>query len=251
MGIEEQALASILASLRVVPAIGFAQPFTSVRTPGTVRALLALALGAWLAAGSPPEVRLNASPGLLASAAATELLIGIALALALHAAFAALLVVGRLMDIQAGFGLAALVDPTTRAQLPLAGTVFLYAAGALFFAGDGPTNLLALLSASMTAMPIGSPVLLNPVALAALLSTCFTIACGIGGSIILALFLTDLAIAFMSRTLPQMNVMLLGFQVKAILLLLLMPVSLSLSASVILRLLNAAFQFAPELVGRA
>ncbi|KUR69910.1 hypothetical protein AQZ52_17570 [Novosphingobium fuchskuhlense] len=251
MGLEEQALASILASLRVVPAIGFAQPFTSVRTPGIVRALLALSIGAWLSVGSPPQVRLTASPGLLASVAAIELIIGIALALCLHAAFAALLTIGRLMDIQAGFGLAALVDPTTRAQLPLAGTVFLYAAGALFFSGDGPANLLALLSTSMTAMPIGSPVSLSPAALAALLSTCFTIACGIGGAIILALFLTDLAIAFMSRTLPQMNVMLLGFQVKAIVMLLLLPVSLSLSASVIVRLLRTAFEMAPDLIGRA
>jgi flagellar biosynthetic protein FliR len=250
MGIEAQALASILASLRIVPTLAFAQPFTSVRTPGIVRALLSLAIGVWLAAANPPQADLTAGPGVLAAAAATELLIGISIALALQAAFAALLTVGRALDIQAGFGLAALVDPTTKAQLPLAGTVFLYAAGALFFAGDGPANLLALLSVSMTAMPIGSPVSLSPAALAALLSTCFTIACGIGGAIMLALFLTDLAISFMSRTLPQMNVMLLGFQVKAIVLLLLMPVSLSLSASVILRLLNAAFEFAPELVGR-
>ncbi len=42
----------------------------------------------------------------------------------------------------------------------------------------------------------------------------FLMAIGLAGIVLLVLFLLDLIVAFLSRTLPQMNVLLLGFQVR-------------------------------------
>ncbi len=55
----------------------------------------------------------------------------------------------------------------------------------------------------------------------------------------LVLFLLDIAIAFMSRTLPQMNMLLIGFQVKPIAMLVTLPIALGLSTGIALRLLRA------------
>ena len=244
------ALATLLISLRVAPMFAFAQPFTLTRVPATVRLMLAIALAAWLVAGNPQATwRAPVWDAGLPALAAGELLIGIALALALQLAFAALLTAGRTIDIQAGFGLAVLVDPTTRAQLPLAGTIFAHAAAAIFFATDGPASLLAIWAASLERAPLGAGVSAEaPAVLIGFMSTVFLMAVGVAGLVLMVLFLLDLAIAFLSRTLPQMNVLLLGFQVKTIAMLATLPLALALSASLLAGLIAHALDTMPLLV---
>ncbi len=247
-----QAIATLLATLRIVPTLAFSPPFTLFRIPALVRVLLAIAISAWIVAGDPAETwKSDFAHRGLAVAFAGELLLGVALALSLQLAFAALLTVGRAIDIQVGFGLAVLVDPTTRSQMPFVGTVLAYAAGALFFAGDGPVNLFAIWSASFQQVPLGSVAGIDPSPLLSVMSVTFLIAMGLGGAVVLALFLTDLAIAFMSRTLPQMNVLLLGFQVKTIVALALLPSAVALGAGLFLNLLRVALDAAPRIVAGA
>lgn len=250
LALTDQAVATLLLTLRLVPALAFSPPFTLLRVPAIVRVLLSVALAAWLVAGHPAQTwQADFRRDGLAAAVISELLLGVGLSLSLQFAFAALLTVGRALDIQAGFGLAALVDPTTKNQMPLAGTVFAYAAAAIFFTGDGPADMLAVWDASVQAVPLGAGALGGDVGrLLGYLSAAFVIACGLGGAVMLALFLTDLAIAFMSRTLPQMNVLLLGFQVKAMVMLALLPTAVGLTGALFVRLLRTALEAAPQLV---
>ena len=246
-----QAVAALLVSLRIAPALAFAPPFTLLRVPAIIRVLLAITLAAWLVAAHPQQSWQSDfwSRGLFVTALA-ELLMGIALALTLQMAFAALLTAGRAIDIQAGFGLAMLIDPTTRAQMPLVGTLFAYAAAAIFFATEGPADLLAIWSASMAQIPLGAATLGGDAvtAIIAYMSAVFVMAFGAAGLVMLVLFVIDLAVAFMSRTLPQMNVLLLGFQVKTLAVLAILPIGIALSAALFLRMLRYALQTAAELV---
>jgi len=238
-----QAVATLLLSLRIVPTLAFAQPFTLIRIPALVRVGLAIALAAWLVAGNPAATWQAPPPaGGLIALAAGELLFGTAMALALQLAFAALLVAGRTIDIQAGYGLAVLVDPSTRAQLPLVGTIFAYAAGAIFFATEGPARLLAIWAASLERAPMGSALTAtDPQVLIGYVSGVFLIALGLAGLLLVVLLVLDLAIAFMSRTLPQMNTLLLGFQVKTLATMIVLPIALALSGSLFVTILSAAF----------
>jgi flagellar biosynthetic protein FliR len=246
-----QAIAALLVSLRIAPALAFAPPFTLLRVPAIIRVLLSISLAAWLVASHPQQSWQSDfwSRGLFLTAMA-ELLLGIALALTLQMAFAALLTAGRAIDIQAGFGLAMLIDPTTRAQMPLVGTLFAYAAAAIFFATEGPADLLAIWAASMAQIPIGAATLGGDAVatIIAYMSAVFVMAFGAAGLVMLALFVIDLAVAFMSRTLPQMNVLLLGFQVKTLAVLAILPIGIALSAALFLRMLRYALQTAAELV---
>ncbi|WP_034158861.1 flagellar biosynthetic protein FliR [Sphingomonas sp. ERG5] len=246
----DKAVAIVLISLRIAPTLAFAAPFTLLRVPATIRVLLSISLAAWLVSAHPAQSwQLDFwSQGLFVTALG-ELFLGIALSLSLQLAFAALLTAGRALDIQAGFGLAVLVDPTTRSHMPLVGTIFAYAAGVIFFATEGPADLLAIWSASLDHVPLGSATIGGDIAvLSGYISGVFVMAFGLGGLIMLALFLSDLAIAFMSRTLPQMNVMLLGFQVKAMVLLATLPLAITLAASLFLRMVRYALETAPRLI---
>ena len=235
-------LATLLLTLRLAPAFAFAPPFTYVRAPATVRVLLSFGLAAWLAIPSQQNfaaITLNA--GSFVTAAFIELFLGVALALSLQIAFAALLTVGRTIDFQVGFGLAVLADPTLRTQMPLIGTLFAYAAAAVFFATGGPADMLAIWRASLEQMPLGTFAgELDLPALAAYIGSAFALSLGIAGGVLLVLFLTDLAIAFLSRTLPQMNVLLFGFQVKSIVLLITLPLVFGFSGALFLRLVRLA-----------
>lgn len=247
----DQAAAILLLSLRIAPTVAFAPPFTLIRVPASVRLVLSIGLALWLVAGHPEQTWQSdfRERGLFITAA-SELFLGIALALALQLAFAALLVAGRSIDIQAGFGFAVIVDPATRAQLPLVGTLFAYAAAALFFATDGPADLLAIWSQSVAQVPLGSAGIGGDVALlGTYLTAVFVMAFGAAGLMMLVLFLIDMAIAFMSRTMPQMNVLMLGFQVKTLAILVALPIALSLAAGLFLRMMRFALESAPLLAG--
>jgi flagellar biosynthetic protein FliR len=247
----DQAIAILLVSLRIAPALAFAPPFTLLKVPATIRMLLGVALAMWLVAGYPDQTWRSASitQGILVNAA-VELFLGLTLMLALSLAFAALLTVGRAIDIQAGFGLAGVIDPTTNAQSPLVGTLFAYAAAAVFFASGGSAELLAIWSQSVAQIPLGAAAVPDNIdLLAGYLSAVFAMAFGIGGLVIVVLFLLDLAIAFMSRTLPQMNVLILGFQVKTLALLVALPIAIGLSTASLLRLVRYALETTARLAG--
>ncbi len=246
-------IAALLVALRIAPAFAYGGPFTLLRVPVAIRVLLALSLSLWLVAARPEAtvavVRSGTSPVLLA---AGELFLGMAFALCLQLAFAAILWAGRAVDIQAGFGLAVLADPATQAEMPLAGTVFAYAAAAIFFTMGGMHDLIALWAASFDALPIGHGLLAGDMrALSVLMGALFSIGIGLFAVVMLVLFLLDLAITFMSRTLPQMNVLLLGFQVKAMAMLVTLPIALALAGGLFLRLLRTALEGAPAILGQA
>ncbi|WHU04986.1 flagellar biosynthetic protein FliR [Sphingomonas sp. NIBR02145] len=246
----DQAVAVLLLSLRIAPMLGFAQPFTLLRIPAMVRMMLGISLAAWLVHGNPEATwRAPFWDAGLPMVAAGELFLGVSLALALQLAFAALLTAGRTIDIQAGFGLAVLVDPTTRSQMPLAGTLFAYAGAAVFFGIGGPQDLLAVWAASVEKVPLGAASLGgDPAPMLEYMGAVFLMAIGLAGIVLLILFLLDLIVAFLSRTLPQMNVLLLGFQVKAIATMAALPFALSFSGALFAQLMRGALEVMPRLI---
>lgn len=241
---------SLLLSLRVAPVFAFAPPFTLVRTPVLFRVLLAVGVAACLVSARPGAAFVdNLTVGRATVLAVRELFLGAVFALSFQLAFGALQTAGRTIDIQAGYGLAMLIDPSTQAQTPLIGALFTYAAGAVFFAIGGHAELLRLLAGSLDAVPLGQarpPASLAP--LAGLCSTVFLLALGVAGGMILCLFLADLGIAAMSRTIPQMNVLVLGFQAKTLATLLILPVVIGGSGGLLLRLLRATLDGIPGLI---
>lgn len=241
---------AVLLSLRVAPVFALAPPFTLIRLPMTFRMLLSLGIAGCIAAANPQAASLaDTSAGALIVTAARELLLGTIFLVAFQLAYAALQVAGRTVDIQAGFGLATLIDPTTRGAMPLIGTLFVYSAGAIFFAMDGHVELFRMLAASLDSVPLGAHQFQEtPAALIAYISLVFLTAFGVAGGAILALWMCDLAIALLSRTVPQMNVLILGFQVKTIVLLLVLPLTFGAAGALLARVSRITLESLPGLI---
>jgi flagellar biosynthesis protein FliR len=240
----------VLLSLRVTPVFLFAPPFTLTRVPKLFTALMGLGLSAILVSAYPDLALVkNASASTLLIGGVRELVLGLVPVVVLQLMFGGLYMTGRTIDIQAGFGLALIIDPTTRGQTPLMGTLFAYLAGATFFAMDGHLDLLRFFAASLEAVPLGGVNEYAPLArITSYIFIVSLIALGVGGAVILALFLTDIVIAMLSRTVPQMNALLLGIQVKAIIVLVVMPVAIGVAGALLTRLVANALNTMPRLL---
>ena len=243
--------ACLLLGLRVAPVFALAPPFSLTRMPVSFRVLFGLGVAACLVAADPAATRIDEiSAGYLVAAGARELLLGLVFVMAFQLMFGMLYIAGRTIDIQAGFGLALLIDPASQNQTPLVGTLFVYAAAAVFFALGGHQDLLRLMEASLRAIPLGTGQL-HADALertAAFLGVMSATAFGVAGGAILSLFLADTAIALLSRTVPQMNVLVLGFQVKTLLLLLVLPVAFGMSGALFARMTTNTLEAIPGLL---
>lgn len=249
--LSRQIIAIIIVSLRFAPALAFAPPFTLIRVPLLIRVLLGISLSMWLVMLNPElTYQRDVFDEGLFSVVLGELIIGITTMLTLQWAFAAILTAGRAIDIQAGYGLALLIDPATRAQMPLNGTVFAYAAAAVFFAIGGPFEMLGIWVGSLETLPLGASYLEpNMPVLLGYISTVFLLAIGLAGIVFMTLFMLDMTVAFLSRTLPQMNVLLIGFQVKTLAVLMTVPLAIGYSSALFLRLVRLALDTAPLLLG--
>jgi flagellar biosynthetic protein FliR len=243
-------IASLALSLRIAPVFALAPPFSLAPVPTLFRVLFGVGLASMLVASHPASVAVSdLSIGALAGLVLQELAIGMIVVMVFQLMFAALYMAGRTIDIQAGFGLATLIDPTTRTQTPLVGTLFAFGAGEVFFAMNGHSELLRIFAASLDAIPLGAgrfPQQLAP--LLGYISVIFISALGAAGGTILCLFLADLSIAALSRTTPQMNVLVLGFQAKTLILLLVLPTTLGLSGALFARMVRITLEALPRLL---
>ncbi|SAK75789.1 flagellar biosynthetic protein [Caballeronia pedi] len=225
-----------------------APPMSQLRVPVRVRVLIALSLAACMADANSSTELLTLSNGDLVLAACVELMFGLALAFALQAMFASLSFAGRVIDVQAGFGLAMVIDPGSRQQAPLFGTIFMLVAGVIFFSSNGLSSLLRLLATLSRLFPPGLLVFnVGPQEIIEYFGTVMGLGLAAASAVILSLFLIDVSIAFLSRTLPQMNALMLGLQVKTVVTLVVASMSLGLIAPVTLRLLDSALRFVSSL----
>src|SRR5687768_8776111 len=113
-------LAVALGAIRFGAALALTPIFGSANLPAPVRVTFVVGVSALLI--SALNIQPASLPVTLSSfivAALSELVLGALLAFGIFTAFAVFLLAGRIMDIQLGFGVAAIIDPTSRAQSPL------------------------------------------------------------------------------------------------------------------------------------
>ncbi|HET7370622.1 MAG TPA: flagellar biosynthetic protein FliR [Gammaproteobacteria bacterium] len=228
-----------LAPLFLLPKIS---PF--FRTPVLVRLILMAATCLLLVAVQPASASVALPQSGLEAVVALvgESLVGLALALALYMAFAVLNFYGHLLDLQIGFGAAGIFDPTTQSAGALLGSALTLTGVVLFFSFGFQRQMIRGLAASVAAVPLGSPITLqNPMWLAELLGRAFVFGLLVVAPVVIGLFLTDVAVAFSSRMMPQVNVYFLGLPLKIGFGVVLLALSLSYMGPAIARLFQQGF----------
>jgi flagellar biosynthetic protein FliR len=165
---------------------------------------------------APQNIPLTPTHFLLALLA--EVTVGFLLGFICNIIFMAVQSAGELMDMQMGLSVAQTFDPTFGAQVTIVGRFVFYAALTTFLIVNGHHFLLSVFHQSFRMLPLGGlPNFATPkltLQLIELGKVFFTIALQLAGPIILLIFLSDFAFGIVSRVAPQVNVFMLGFQVK-------------------------------------
>jgi flagellar biosynthetic protein FliR len=148
-----------------------------------------------------------------------ETMIGLSIGFTAAIVFYAIQVAGGFIDLQMGFAIANVFDPQTGIQTPLMGR-YLYTFAMLFLlATDGHHMLLDGIFYSYKFLPLDSPMIHfgdGSVAkhIVSVFSGMFLVALQMAIPIVGTLFLADLALGIVARTVPQMNIFVIGLPVK-------------------------------------
>lgn len=149
---------------------------------------------------------------------ASEFLLGLIFGFVSYLIFYAAQMAGHLIDLQIGFGIVNVFDPQFGQQIPLIGNFQFILALLVFLVINGHHVLLTALISSFKLVPL-TGVIFHP-SLAdlfiELFAGIFIIAVKISLPVLVALILTDVALGILARTMPQMNIFVVGIPGKLI-----------------------------------
>ena len=145
-----------------------------------------------------------------------EVMLGVALAFVTNLFFALTFVGGQLIDMQIGFGIVNVYDPQNNTQIPLIGNLYNLTLLLVFFGVNGHHRLFSLLQTTLVRLPVGN-VLFNPamgITAVELFAKSFLLGVMVALPIVASGLILEFAIGVLVRTVPQMNVFVVGIPVK-------------------------------------
>ncbi len=195
-------------------------PFFSARTtPSLAKVSFAVWLSAVLWFVIPLQIeKLPTDMASFFSALIFEVTIGFLIGFITNIIFIAVQAAGELIDLQMGLSVAQSFDPIFGATISVIGRFVFTMALTIFVVTDGHHLLLSLLHQSFKLLPPGSLIdISKPMFVQQIINLgtiLWSISIQFAGPIILIIFLSDFAFGIVSRVAPQVNVFMLGFQVK-------------------------------------
>lgn len=207
----------------------------SLSIPMRVRALFAAGLGLVLT----PLVRLPAtapdSVGGVLLALGNELLVGALIGLVIRLVFLAMELAGLLIAQESGMAFAQLADPSTGAHGDVLGILYVQLGVVVYLVLGGHRAVVAACLDTFESIPLLSErslVTAGPELLSEALALGAQTAVRIAAPVLLTLILVNVALGLVGRTLPQLNIAILGFSIKGIIVFVLIAASLPAAVEV-------------------
>ena len=212
-------VAAFLLVLTRTSGIFFISPFFgSMNVSQRVRAGAAVALAMLMFPVVVKEAVIQAPDTILlfAFTVGKELFIGWLIGLVAYLTLAAINMAGKVMDMQVGFAMVNLMDPTTMQQAGLIGT-FLYNLSIIYFLlTNGHHVIISALAESFRVIPLSSmvwneslPQLVNN-----MIAGIFLNGMKIAMPVTFAILLTNVGLGILARTMPQMNIFVVGIPMQ-------------------------------------
>lgn len=145
-----------------------------------------------------------------------ELLTGIILGFICYIFFSIVYLVGHIVDMELGFMIASVINPEDDTEIPLTANAFYMLASLIFLLINGHHSLIKGFIDSYYIVPLGSlnfNYLMIDSIITTIIST-FIIALKMSAPILVSIFLTNILLGILARTMPQMNVFMVGMPLK-------------------------------------
>lgn len=148
-----------------------------------------------------------------------EAVLGLAMGYIVKLIFTAIEIAGQLVDFQSGFSMAAIFDPSTGINAANYGRVYYWLSICVFFILDMHHKMILAMMDSFKTIPIGGFMISgNGVqGVIKIFIQSFELAINLAVPIIIVALVTDVVLGIISRTVPQINVLMLGMPIKSML----------------------------------
>jgi flagellar biosynthetic protein FliR len=180
-----------------------------------------------------PVVKVSPDLFSLAAGAASQVILGLIVGYVATLVFAGIQFAGSLIDLQIGFAVANVLNPTTQQDVTIVSEFQLAIATLVFLATNSHYLLIEGVAGSFSIVPLPyinlNPAVAGDVAL--FFTYSFLMVFRIAAPVVTALFLTNVALALMARVAPQMNVFVVGLPMQVGVGLVMMAFSLPLIAT--------------------
>ena len=145
-----------------------------------------------------------------------EVLMGVVMGFVVLLLFVGIQFAGQVAGLQMGFGIVNVIDPQSSNQLSIMGQFLNILAILLLLSLNGHHTILTGLVTSFETIPLGGVVLKAGLMqkMIAITAEVFIIGVKIAAPVMTALFLVTAAMGVLARTVPQMNVFMVGFPVQ-------------------------------------
>lgn len=242
---EAQFFTFLLVLLRVGSLFVFAPLYSSRFLPGTVKAAVVLGLSLCLTVlGVADPVPVPASAAVFALLVAQEFLLGMLLGFVADLIFVAAQFGGQVIGVDMGLGIVSVLDPQFESQVSIISQIQFILATLLFLSVGGDRMLIGAFAANFRQVAPGHLVLSGPGlgALVTLSGEIFRTGLRLAAPVMAALFATNVILGVFARSVPQMNMLILGFPLKILVGFVVLGLSLPYLARVFLHAFAETFQ---------
>lgn len=243
-----QIVGFLLLTARMMALLQFAPPFSGGGVP--IRVRLAVAAGTGLALAPLLAVDFDLSSLGLVAAVVYQVVVGAAMGVVISLFMAALNAAGSIIDLLSGIGVAVLYDPTTEIQAGPVGRLYQLIMVTGLFIIDGHLLMVRGLLRTFDAAPLEglmitdlSDALINGA------RDLFLAAIEISLPVLVALAMTEVVLGLASRAAPRLNVLILGFAAKALIMMFVLTVSIPLAVRSISVLLERSVVWSLQALG--
>lgn len=166
-----------------------------------------------------PELSQYSSLASYAVLIGKELLLGLMLGFISYLLFSGIYIAGQLIDMRIGFGMVSVFDPIANIQVPITADFYVVIATVMMLITDAHHILIHAIADSYNLLPIGEVIFNGDVItqIIKLFTNIFAIGFKIAAPITVSILITDIALGIISKSMPQLNVFMLGMPIKIIL----------------------------------
>ncbi len=146
-----------------------------------------------------------------------EFLVGLLIGYIFNLFFSAFLIAGGIIDMDIGFAVARIVDPQGGINTSVTGNFLYIFATLIFLILDGHHQMLKLIMKSFELLPIQTPLNMNAAFIeifTRLIGEVFVYSVKIAIPVIITIFIVNMVLGILARTMPQMNVFIVGMPLK-------------------------------------
>lgn len=178
-----------------------------------------------------------------------ELMTGLMIGFICYLFFSTFYTMGQIIDMNMGFGMVNVIDPQSRIQVPLMGNFYYILAMYVLLGINGHHMIIKALADSYKFIPIGSFDFSKNIAffLIETFAKSFAIGFMLSTPIIVTISLLDLVLGILAKTMPQMNVFVIGLPLKIFIglfiIIITMPIFNTIVSNLITLMVDRVYEF--------